>query len=83
MQKYNGCFCVYAHSLLRMPARSFAYARTVFCVYAKGCEKASESLRKGVSHLFLLLYTPRLLTLEQLSAPFALQTTSSNTYPSY
>ena len=68
---------------MRIGARSFAYTRTVFCVGAKGCENTSESLRKGVSHPFLLLCTPRLLTLEQSSASFVQQTTSEMAGDSY
>lgn len=50
--------------LLGVRKRSFAYTRKVVWANANGCEKASRSLRKGVSHLFCLLRAPRLLTSE-------------------
>ena len=51
--------------ILRIGERCFAYRRKVFWVYAKGCAKASRTLRKGFSPPASLCYSPRLLTLEQ------------------
>ena len=61
--------------LLGVRKRSFAYTRKVVWANANGCEKASRSLRIGFLYLACLLRAPCLLTSEQPSAYFRLQTT--------